>query len=225
MKESDLYKPIKKLLESKGYEVYAEVEPHAVGNWGARADIVATNYPAVTIVEMKTSLSLDLVEQAYSWLPHAHYIYIAIPKRNKAIPSFMLNMLKRYGIGVIEVSHKYGTYATITTPARFNRARMVYPVDWKKVLKPEHKTWVEGGANAGGHVTSYKLTIKGVKDYLRKNPEKWHSMNDILLYCETHYASPKNSLAKALTEFENDWCEVSIIARKRHYRMKKGVRT
>lgn len=220
LKESDLYPPVKKLLEAKGYDVYAEVTG-VPGNWSSRADVVATNYPAVCVVEMKTSLSLELIEQAFSWIPMAHYIYIAIPKRKKKVPVFVKKVLSQYGIGIIEVNTMYSFHASITHPARFNRPK--YSTDWKALLKPEHKTWVQGGTNSGGHVTHYKLTIQGVRDFLRRKG-KWCTISEILEHCETHYASPKNSLAKALVSFEHEWCEVKVENRKRYYRLKKGVR-
>ncbi len=48
----------------------------------------------------------------------------------------------------------------------------------------------------------------------------WVDINTILTYCETHYASPKPSLSKALRDFENDWCESQMIGRKLHFRYK-----
>lgn len=216
VKESDLYNPVKKLLQNMGYEVYAEVEPHVPGNWSARADVIGYNKPAVCIVEMKTSLSVEVIEQAYRWLPHAHYIYIAIPSRKKGIPTFVENMLARYGIGIITVNNYMGT--RIHLRARFNRPKFKH--DWSKLLLPQHQTWVEGGASRGGHVTAYKLTIERVRNYLSRNPHRWFTMDEILSHCETHYANPKNSLSKALREFEHEWCESKLIKRKLAYRIK-----
>lgn len=49
MKESDLHYPVKSLLESLGYLVYAEVEPRGAYHAG-RADVVGYNKPAVALV-------------------------------------------------------------------------------------------------------------------------------------------------------------------------------
>jgi hypothetical protein len=213
IKESDLYQPVKRLLEGIGYEVYAEVE---VRGARGRADIIAYNKPAVCIVEMKTSLSIELIEQAYMWLPYGHYIYVAIPYRKKGMPKFMTKLLSNFGIGVIEVD-RYG-YARVTVRARFNRPK--HKKDWSKILLPQHQTWVEGGTNGGGYVTPYKLTIERVRQYLSRNPHRWFSMQEILDHCETHYSNPKNSLSKALREFEHAWCETRIEKRKLQYRIK-----
>jgi hypothetical protein len=215
MKESDLYHPIKRLLEGLGYTVYAEVEPRGAYHAG-RADVVGYNKPAVAIVEMKTSLSIELVEQAYRWLPYSHYIYIAIPQRKKGVPYFMRKILRDFGVGVIEVS-PFGT-AYISLEARFNRPRI--RINWDKELLPEHQTWVEGGSSSGGHVTPYKLTMNRVRALLSRNPHRWFSIKEILDHCETHYANPKNSLSKALRDFEHDWCETKKEKGKLYFKLK-----
>jgi hypothetical protein len=217
VKENEMYKYVKELLEGIGYDVYAEVE---VNSWGGsgRADVIGYQKPAVCIVEMKTSLSMELIEQAYKWKRFGHYIYIAIPKRKKQIPTFVCNMLSSMGIGIIEVGDRvWGT--RIVLKAKFNRPYK--NTKWDDVLKPEHQTWLEGGSSGGGYVTNYKLTIDRVKRYL-KMKRGWVSMNELLDHCETHYSNPKNSLAKALREFESNWCETKVINRRVHFKYKEG---
>jgi hypothetical protein len=213
MKESDLYRPVKDALEQLGYEVYAEVE---YGSGGKRADVVGYQHPAVCVVEMKTSLTMDLIEQAYKWLPYAHHIYIAIPARKKDVPSFVSKLLHQFGIGIMQVTPR--GRVVVTQRAKFNRPR--HASKWKKILRPEHQTWLEGGSQGGGYVTPYKLTIERVRQYLSRNPHRWFTIREILDHCETHYASPKNSLSKALREFEHDWCESKIDDRKLYFRLR-----
>jgi hypothetical protein len=64
MKESDMYAPLKSWFEERGFIVYPEVECRSRGG---RADLVVTSGPIVGVVEMKQSLSLDLIEQALRW--------------------------------------------------------------------------------------------------------------------------------------------------------------
>lgn len=59
MKESDLYEPIKQWLESKGYKVYSEVTPYGSA---ARADVVGVCDKDTVVVELKLSLSLELLD-------------------------------------------------------------------------------------------------------------------------------------------------------------------
>lgn len=228
-KESDMFPYVKKFLEDSGHTVYSEVER---GPGGKRADVVAVLGPSVTVVEMKTTLSMEVIEQAYYWIGHANYIYIAIPKRKRRISDFVHKFLRSHNIGLLEVPvgrehllqpNMSLEYYMMCIPSRFSRMRgRGRSVDWKKILKPEHQTWLEGGSNKGGYVTDYKITIQGVKKFLSIRPKQWFTMAEILHHCETHYSSPKNSLAKALIEFENDWCETKKEGNRRMFRYKGG---
>jgi hypothetical protein len=202
MQEQELFDPVKKWLEERGYEVYAEVElPYG------RADVVATHGAVKCVVEMKTSLTMELIDQAYRWLHLAHYVYIAVPRRKKPIPLIVRNLLREKRIGILTVCPRYYG-VNHQMPARFNRPTLkgVKWFNWDNYLYEEQKTWVKGGTNNGGHVTPYKLTIKKIQEYLYRRRD-WKSIREILEHCETHYAHPKPSLTKALLDFENDWCE------------------
>jgi len=209
-----MYPKVKELLEEMGYEVFSEVQPSFTFR---RADVVGYNKPAVCIVEMKTSLTMDLIQQAYQWLPYAHYVYIAIPKRVKGIHDFVFKVLKGFGIGIIEVDW----FTDVSLKAKFNRP--VLKKDWDNELLPEHKTWLDGGSSGGGYVTPYKLTMSKVRSYLERKYPRWVPLSEILEHCETHYRSPKNSLSNALRKFEQEWCETKVINRKLHLRIKKNT--
>lgn len=227
LQESDLFEPVKKWLEEREYEVFSEVEvPSASG----RIDVVGKKKPAYCAVEMKTSLSLELVDQAVKRRQAFHYIYIAIPKRKKEIPFFIERILMKEKIGILLIDVKYGN-VSCCLPARFNRP--IFSTKYSKlesILTEEHKTWLKGGSNGGGYVTPYKLTMERVKEYLygerykwasvHEGDEGWRSINNILDHCETHYGSPKSSLSNALRKFEEEWCESMVIGRKLHYRFK-----
>ena len=71
-RESDLYPPIKALLERQGYTVKGEV--------GA-ADLVAVRDDAPpVIVELKLRFSLSLFHQAVARLAITDQVYLAVPK-------------------------------------------------------------------------------------------------------------------------------------------------
>ncbi|WCS68471.1 hypothetical protein Goe16_00530 [Bacillus phage vB_BsuM-Goe16] len=220
MKETDLFDPVKRLLEQWGYEVYSEV---LAGQGGRRADIVGYMKPASCVVELKTSLTMDLLEQAYRWRNCANYVYIAIPGRKKPIPSFVKQMLSKEKIGVIEVfTPTYGerNFAQSSMKASFQRNKCM---EWKEILKPEHKTWLVGGSNSGGYVTPYKLTMERIKRLLHTQKD-WVSLTYIVNNCETHYSSPRNGVSQSLREFEHPWCESVKIGGKLHFRMKEEYR-
>ncbi len=99
LRETDLYAPIKALLESQGYEVKAEV--------GA-ADIVAVidGEPPV-IVEMKTGFSLALFHQAVERLKLTDTVYVAVPLGSgrgfqKSLKA-NTQLCRRLGLGLITV--------------------------------------------------------------------------------------------------------------------------
>lgn len=233
IKETELFAPTKTWLEYNGYKVYSEVVPKRLST---RADVVGVNDVLTTVVELKTSLSLDLLEQAIDWIPYAHYIYVCVPKAKKR-NALALKILSQYGIGMLEVDLKRNDIQKVLSP-KINRKISSNIKDSLTIYHDKYSP--DGGTKGGGYITEYRITIIKVKEFLAKarrglpiyhikngkyqqvhNVDGWLSLNDILDYCETHYSSPKQSLAYALMNFENDWCESMKIGRKLHYRIKE----
>jgi hypothetical protein len=98
-KETDLYAPVKALLEGQGYEVKSEV--------GA-ADVMAVrgDEPPV-IVELKTGFSLSLFHQAVERLAVTDHVYIAVPRgRGRRFLSSLrgnMKLCRRLGLGLVTV--------------------------------------------------------------------------------------------------------------------------
>ena len=99
LRETDLYEPVKALLEQQGYEVKAEV--------GA-ADVMAVrgDDPPI-LVELKTGFTLALVHQAIERLKISDAVYVAIPewRGRSGWKAFVANrtLCRRLGIGLITV--------------------------------------------------------------------------------------------------------------------------
>lgn len=99
IKETDLYDPVKALLEGQGYTVKAEIGP---------ADIVAVrdDDPPV-VVELKTGFSLTLFHQAIERLAITDCVYVAVPRgKGRAAHSALKNNIKlcrRLGLGLMTV--------------------------------------------------------------------------------------------------------------------------
>ncbi len=98
MKESDLYIPLKRYLESRNYEIKGEI-----GN----CDVFAIrNEEPPLIVELKLSLNLTVILQAVDRLILSSSVYIGVPghcgalKRNYRQVCKLLRML---GIGLITI--------------------------------------------------------------------------------------------------------------------------
>jgi Holliday junction resolvase len=258
LKESDLFEPVKKWLEDNGYQVFSEVSPRYCSS---RADVVGINDETITVVELKLSLSLDLLEQAVYWARHkyANYVYIAVPwnkKESPLIKNWLVEYIcKQFKIGVLFVRKQDGRF-------RFVENNSGFYIDEKPYIKARYirlgkqnvfrdtieqykqeyiNSELKGGHNGGGYITPYRVTIERVKEFLKNVREGrtfslwwyengelidlreraidgWVDINTILDYCETHYASPKPSLSKALRDFEYDWCENKIINRRLHFR-------
>ena len=99
MSETELYEPIKQLLESQGYEVKAEVGP---------ADVVAVRgNEAPVIVELKTAFSLSLLQQATERQALTDSVYVAVPakqaKNARRSLKRNLKLCRRLGLGLITV--------------------------------------------------------------------------------------------------------------------------
>ncbi len=98
MKESDLYLPLKKFLESQGYEVKGEIQD---------CDVVAVRgEEAPVVVELKLSINLDVVLQAVSRLAITQKVYIGVPEQCNSLKKrrkHLLKMLKMLGLGLLTV--------------------------------------------------------------------------------------------------------------------------
>lgn len=103
MRESDLYAPVKRYLETCGYDVKAEVKG---------CDVVAQRPGAPpVIVELKVAFSLDLVLQGVMRQRMADDVYLAVPtpgtpakRRNwSARRRAVLRLCRRLGLGLMLV--------------------------------------------------------------------------------------------------------------------------
>ena len=96
MKESDLYPPLKRFLESQGYEVKGEVQD---------CDVMAVRgEEEPVIVELKLSLNLNVILQAVERLSLSRKVYIGVPRQCKILSRQrrnILKLLKMVGLGMI----------------------------------------------------------------------------------------------------------------------------
>ena len=153
IKETDLYAPIKYMLEAQGYEVKGEI--------GA-ADIVAVRGDEdPVIVELKTGFSLSLFHQAIARQAITDAVYVAVPRGagrmffkaladNKAL-------CRRLGLGLITVrlADKFVEIHADPEPYRprqskVRKARLLREFA-KRVGDPNN-----GGATRRGLVTAYR---------------------------------------------------------------------
>lgn len=103
--ETDMYQPVKALLEAQNYVVKGEI---------GKADIVAIKQDDDTrspiIVELKTGFSLTLFHQAIERQSITDFVYIAVPKSTgRAFQKSLKNnmgLCRRLGLGLITVRPK-----------------------------------------------------------------------------------------------------------------------
>ena len=114
MKESDLYPPVKKLLESQGYKVKGEVE-------GCDVVAVRDEEPPV-VVELKLHLNLELLLQATDRLALTSKVYLAVPAHNRMVSKQrkrVVKLLRMLGLGLLAVDAEREIVEVILDPGSY----------------------------------------------------------------------------------------------------------
>ena len=166
MRETDLYEPIKRLLESQGYEVKAEVGP---------ADVVAVRGDeSPVIVELKTSFSLSLFHQATDRQSVTDKVYVAVPtgkgQNGRRALKKNVTLCRRLGLGLITVRLRDAHVEVHADPAPYQPRQSKR----KKELLLREFTRRAGDPNVGGAtrrgiVTAYRQDALRCVEYLEKN--------------------------------------------------------
>lgn len=168
--ETDLYQPIKALLEGQGYEVKSEI--------GA-ADVVAVREGEdPVIVELKTAFSLSLIHQGIERQSLTDWVYIAVPRKpGKAFAkSVMANksLCRRLGLGLITVRLADGFSEIHLDPGPYRprkskpRTARLLQEFAKRVGDPN-----QGGATRKGLITAYRQdALRCVKLLAESGPTK-----------------------------------------------------
>ncbi len=158
MSETDLYPPVKQLLERQGYTVKSEVKS---------CDVVGVRgHEPPVIVELKTAFTLQLIYQAIDRLAITDHVYVAVAAPKRGLAREAVKLAKRIGIGVIVVSSS-GATDVLADPLPYT------PRKNKKrgtLLLREFSTR-RGDPNLGGSngkiVTAYKQDAIKCADHLR----------------------------------------------------------
>ena len=166
MRETDLYEPIKRLLESQGYEVKAEVGP---------ADVVAVRGDeSPVIVELKTSFSLSLFHQATDRQSVTDKVYVAVPTgkgwNGRRALQKNVTLCRRLGLGLITVRLRDAHVEVHADPVPYQPRQSKR----KRELLLREFTRRAGDPNVGGAtrrgiVTAYRQDALRCVEYLEKN--------------------------------------------------------
>lgn len=172
LKETELYGPVKALLEGQGYEVKGEI---------GKADIVAVRSgddgeaEDVIVVELKTAFSLSLFHQGIDRQNLTDDVYIAVPRSTgKLFLKSLKNnksLCRRLGLGLITVQMKDGFTEIHLDPAPYQPRQSKIK---KSRLLREFSTRVgdpnQGGAARRTHIiTAYRQDALRCLQYLNDN--------------------------------------------------------
>lgn len=151
MPEEELYIPVKKYLEKKGFKVKGEIKDCDIT--GVRGDILL-------IVELKRSFNLKLVYQAMDRQKVTNYVYVAVPRPKnfrKGITKNMIDLLKRLNIGLIVVSfgEKRALVQTVFSP---EPERFIKNSELRKNIVLKEFNERTGDFNPGGRNKTKLLT-------------------------------------------------------------------
>lgn len=158
IRETDLYAPIKRMLEGQGYVVKGEI--------GA-ADIVACRGDEEPlIVELKTGFSLSLFHQAVARQALTDKVYIAVPRKSGTAfrKSLKANtsLCRRLGVGLVTVKLADGSVEIHADPTPYKPRKSKRK---KESLLQEFAKRI-GDPNKGG-TTRTKLVTAYRQDALR----------------------------------------------------------
>ncbi len=213
-KESDLYKPVKILLEKLGYCVKGEV---------IDCDVMATKDDTIIVVELKLIFNMKVLLQSVERLSVSDSVYIAIPndcsvykKERKQIEK----MLRMLGIGLIVVSLGKTKKASPVldpkpyTPKKNKKQRIKLLNEFNTLIGDPN---IGGSSTKSAKMTAYRQQALFVAQYLIDNGEtKASIMKDALeiskaraIVYDNHYgwfeAMGKGIYAitpKGITDFE-----------------------
>lgn len=165
LKETDLYQPIKKMLEAQGYEVKSEI--------GA-ADVMAVRGDEEpVVVELKTAFSLALFHQGIERQAITDFVYIAVPRgKGKPFLKALKNnksLCRRLGLGLITVRMKDGFTETHLDPAPYTPRKS--KVKQQRLLREFAKRIGdpnEGGSTKTTLMTAYRQDALKCLSYLSK---------------------------------------------------------
>ncbi len=181
--EVDLAEKVIAWLESEGWDVYQEVD---------EIDIVAVRGSLVWVIECKTVMGFEVLEQGISHRASAHGSWIATPprKRNR---NFAESVCKSFGLGWIVVSN-FGEVTTRVHPY-FNRKARTAPL--RKMLRPEHKTFAKAGSPTGKRWTPFKETCRNLSALVNLNPGV--PMREAMKSIKHHYKNDSSAM-RSLSE-------------------------
>lgn len=182
---------------SDGYDVYKEVP------CGGIIDFVAVCGKVRTSVEVKTSFSFKVIEQALANTHHCHYSYVAVPIESRYKHDFQIKLCEMLGVGVLAIN-KRGDVKEVAK-AKLHRTVKNYIKlhDWMKES-------VAGSQS--DRMTAFKNTVREITNQLRH--QDGQHIDAVLSKVKHHWATLTS--AKSCIY---QWCRSGVI---KEFRLEKG---
>lgn len=167
-------------------EIYKEV-PLA----GGICDFVINQSPVYIAVEVKASMSMDVLAQALDKVGYANYVYIAVPA-SKGRRDFVEAFCKDKGIGLL--------YFNKTAQAVYEQVK---PRLFRKIVKPTLEEWMKH--NTAG---SQSERMTAFKYFVEKLYETLHRAKTGYTY-EELFKRMDHQYYKSLSSFKNNLYQYS----------------
>ena len=168
MKESDLYLPLKRFLESQNYEVKGEVQD---------CDVLAVRGEETpVVVELKLTLNFNVILQAVERLSLTPKVYIGIPEQCKTMKRrrrHIIKLLRMLGLGmiVIDSDREAGSVDVLLDPGEYRPRRSKFRQErllgefMKRVGDPN----LGGTEKRKGIMTAYRQRALAIAWFLQKH--------------------------------------------------------
>ena len=169
--EKDLYAPVRDYLLQQGWNVKGEVK---------YCDVAAVKDDTFLVVEMKTSLNLDVILQAAIRQRTADVVYISVPKNSRILFTKrwknILYLLRRLEVGLLLVDMKFESprVEEALKPEPFSRemSRRLSGKRKNMILKEFNARYGDyntGGVTGEKLVTAYRELALHIAALLEKN--------------------------------------------------------
>jgi hypothetical protein len=147
-RETQLFEPVRRLLEKNGYTVKAEIQA---------CDIVAFKDDEILVVEMKRQFNLKVVYQAMERRTITDKVYIAVPRPKRYSDKntrMMRKMLDELGIGLIAVGIEGAPIAEFVAEPK--KTKQINPKKKKRIISEADGRNMD--MNVGGSTRSKIIT-------------------------------------------------------------------
>jgi len=192
IKETDLAKIINDYFENIGLESYKEVSLKGKGG-NIRCDsyIIKRQNDLIIdsfTIETKLNFSLKVIHQSYLWKNYSKRNYICIPKpkrKDMKLYNFSIDICKKMNIGIYIVDVFNKTVTEFFKPID-NNLNIKYPPLYEEQKKSE------AGNDKSEYITSYKITIKNLKEFLID--KDWLDIKFVIENIKHHYKNNNSAI-------------------------------